>query len=91
MVAWEGMLDNDCCMGGGMLDNDWLHGGEACWTMTGCMGGRGCSSWKIFNRHGEEVDPLLTYGPAAPPEDEEKALGCRHSLAQGTSLCSHGS
>lgn len=27
MVAWEGMLDNDCCMGGGMLDNDWLHGG----------------------------------------------------------------
>lgn len=33
--------------------------------MTGCMEGGmlvsgACSNWKIFNRQGEEVDPLLT-------------------------------
>lgn len=38
-----------------------------------------CSSWKSLNRHGEEADPLLTYGPAADGE----ASGCRHSPAQG--------
>lgn len=42
-----------------------------------------CSNWKSLNRYGEEVDPLLTYGPAAPPAANGEASGCRHSLAQG--------
>lgn len=31
-----------------------------------------CSSRKSLNRHGEEADSLLTYGPAAPPTADGK-------------------
>lgn len=50
-----------------------------------------CSSQKSLNRHGKEADSLLTYGPAALPTADGEASGCRLSLAQGTSLCSHAS
>lgn len=76
-----GMLDSECQHRGAMLDNE--HWGKE--ILEPVPAGRAST------KHGGEADPLLTYGPAAPPAEEGKALSCRRSQAQETPLCSHAS
>lgn len=64
---------------GKKVDSEWQYrgSGAACWFLEPVPVRR--SSTDMGKR------------PAAPPEAEVEAVGCRHSLAQGTSLCSQAS